>query len=192
VINWARARDKKQRSTKPMQPKIFFVTGVVGAGKTSLIGLLRTQLGPDYEIHDFDERGVPDDVDEQWGAAERRYWLTTGMANLRRGLATVVCGFTLPSDDDDRDLVSFILLDLNEAALRERLMKRYRSPENVKNLRRMRRMTPEESLQENVGSIPWLRDICSAHGSKIIETSALIPEQTAEQVCDWIRRESKA
>jgi broad-specificity NMP kinase len=175
-----------------MQPKIFFVTGVVGAGKTSLIDLLRTQLGSDYEIHDSDERGVPDDVDIEWGIAERKYWLSVGVANLQEGISTVICGFTLPSDDDNRELVKLILLDLNERALRERLMKRYSYPENVENLRRMRRMTVEESLRENLGSIPWLRDICSAHGAKIIDTSEMTPEQTAEQVRDWIRRESES
>src|SRR5262245_14696388 len=136
-----------------MRPKIFFVTGVVGAGKTSLMELLKTHLGSDYEIHDFDERGVPDDVDIEWGVAEKKYWLSLGVANLQEGISTIICGFSLPSDDDNRDLVKFILLELDEEALRERLMKRYSNPENVENLRRMRRMTVEESLRENVGSI---------------------------------------
>jgi hypothetical protein len=169
-----------------MQPKIFFVTGVVGAGKTSLIEPLRARLGPDYEIHDFDERGVPDDVDMDWGAAEKKYWVSVGAANSQKAIGTVICGFSLPSDEDDRDLVSFILLDLNEGTLRERLMQRYRNPENVKDLERMRGLTVEESVRENVGSIPWLRNLCSAHGAKIVETSELTPEQTAEQVRDWI------
>jgi hypothetical protein len=86
-----------------MPPRISFVTGVVGAGKTSLIEPLRTQLGSGYEIHDFDERGVPDDVDMDWAADERRHW----------------------------------------------------------------------------------RDLCSAHGATIIDTSELTPAQTAERVCDW-------
>jgi hypothetical protein len=121
-----------------MQPRIFFVTGVVGAGKTSLVEPLGSQLGADYEVHDFDERGVPDAVDMDWGAAERRYWLSVGAANLQEGVSTVICGFALPSDDDDRERVRFILLDLDEQALRDRLMQRYSDPAKVKDLQRMR------------------------------------------------------
>jgi broad-specificity NMP kinase len=169
-----------------MQPRIFFVTGVVGAGKTSLIEPLRRGLGPSYEVHDFDERGVPDDVDLQWAAGERNHWLSVGAANLKKGISTVICGFVLPGDEDNRELLKFILLDLDERALRERLMKRYSDPKNVENLRRMRGMDVEQSVRENVGSIPWLRGLCSAQGATIINTSALTPAQTADQVRDWI------
>ncbi len=171
-----------------MPPRIFFVTGVVGAGKTSLIEPLRRRLGPDHDVHDFDERGVPDDVDLQWAAAERQHWLRVGAANLERGVSTVICGFVLPSDDDQRDGLEFILLDVDERALRERLTRRYSDPRNVEELWRMRGMSVEESVAENVRSIPWLRGLCSARGATIIDTSALTSAQTAEQVADWIRR----
>jgi broad-specificity NMP kinase len=174
------------------EPKIFFVTGVVGAGKTSLVEPLRAQLGADFDVHDFDERGVPDNVDMDWASAEREHWLSVGVANRRDGVGTVICGFALPGEQDDRELVKFILLDLNEMALRGRLMQRYSDPTMVKDLERMRGITVEESLRENVGSIPWLRDLCARHGAKIIDTSELTPEQTAEQVRDWIRREPGA
>jgi broad-specificity NMP kinase len=170
-----------------VRPKIFFVTGVVGAGKTSLIEPLRAQLGCNYEVHDFDERGVPDDVDLNWAAAEKKHWLSLGDANRKAGIGTVVCGFALPSEDDDRALVRFILLDVNERALRERLMKRYRDPASIEDLRRMRGITVEESLRENVGSIAWLRNLCAAHGAKAIDTSDLTPEQTALLVSNWVR-----
>jgi RNase adaptor protein for sRNA GlmZ degradation len=175
-----------------MQPRIFFVTGVVGAGKSSLVQLLEARLGLGYEVHDFDERGVPDAVDMDWGAAENQYWLSVGAANSQKGVSTIICGFALPSDDDDRGRVRFILLDLDEKALRDRLMQRYSDPAKVKDLQRMRGMTVEESVRENVGSIPWLRDLCVARGAKVIDTSALTPAQTVEQVRDWIRRESDA
>jgi broad-specificity NMP kinase len=166
----------------------FFVTGVVGAGKTSLVEPLRIRLGAGYEVHDFDERGVPDAVEEQWGTAEKRHWLGVGAANAQRRISTVICGFALPSDDDDQALVKFILLDLSENALRQRLMRRYADPQNVKDLERMRGMTVEESVRENLGSIPWLRGICAAHGARIVDTSDLTPRQTAEQVADLICR----
>jgi broad-specificity NMP kinase len=170
-----------------MQPQIFFVTGVVGAGKTSLVEPLRRGLGPSYQVHDFDERGVPDDVDPQWAAAEKRHWLSVGAAHLEQGISTVICGFVLPGDDDNRDRVKFILLDLDERALRERLMKRYSDPHHVDDLWRMRGISVEESLRENVGSIPWLRGLCAAQGATIIDTSTLTPAQTAERVRDRVR-----
>ncbi len=169
-----------------MKPRIFFVTGVVGAGKSTLIEPLRARLGSELEIHDFDERGVRDAVAADWAAAERKYWLSVGLSNLELGVGTVICGFTLPRDDDDRDLVKYILLDLDEVTLRERLQRRYSDPTNVADLQRMRGMTVEASVQENVGSISWLRDICSKQGATIIDTSRLTPEQTAAQVGDLI------
>jgi hypothetical protein len=144
-----------------MQAKIFFVTGVVGAGKSTMMRPLETLLRAGCEIHDFDERGVPDKVDIDWAAQEKRHWINVGVANSQKGTVTVICGFALPSDEDDRDLVQFILLDLSEEALRARLLRPYSSPANVEELRRMTGKTVEESVRENVGSIPWLRDICS-------------------------------
>jgi hypothetical protein len=169
-----------------MQARLFFVTGVVGAGKTTLITFLKPLLGPRCDVHDFDERGVPDQVHVGWAAREKRHWLEVGATNARRGIVTVICGFATPSDDDDRDFVQFILLDLNEKALRERLLRRYSSVANVEELRRMTGKTPDESVRENVGSIPWLRDLCSARGAKIIDTSEMTPAQTAERVCSLI------
>src|SRR6185436_13154297 len=129
---------------------IFFVTGVVGAGKSTMMRPLQTMLGARYAIHDFDERGVPDKVDFDWAAQEKRHWIDVGAANSQKGIVTVICGFALPSDEDDRELVQFILLDLSEAALRERLRQRYSNPANVVELRRMTGKTVEESVRENV------------------------------------------
>jgi broad-specificity NMP kinase len=169
-----------------MQARIFFVTGVVGAGKSTMMGPLQALLGTRLDLHDFDERGVPDDVDMEWAAREKRHWISVGVANAEKGLATVICGFAVPGHDDDRELVQFVLLDLDEEALRQRLLRRYSNPANVEELRRMTGKTVEESMRENVGSIPWLRELCSACGAMIIDTSALTPEQTAERVARFI------
>ncbi len=46
--------------------KVYFITGVNGVGKSTLIEYLKTFLVGSFEVHDFDERGVPDKVGRQW------------------------------------------------------------------------------------------------------------------------------
>ena len=45
---------------------IYFISGASGVGKTSVIKHLKGILPENYEVHDFDETGVPDDADHIW------------------------------------------------------------------------------------------------------------------------------
>lgn len=70
---------------------IFFVTGASGAGKTACMpGLAR--LLPEVAVHDFDELGVPPDVDNVWRQRSTEAWLQRGIAYARDGRDLVVCG----------------------------------------------------------------------------------------------------
>jgi hypothetical protein len=95
--------------------KIYFVTGVNGVGKTSVIPYLKSMLRDKFEVHDFDERGVPDNVGRQWRIEETDYWIKLGEVNFQKGIITVVCGFARPSEQNNPS-VGFILLDADHSS----------------------------------------------------------------------------
>ncbi len=70
---------------------LLFVTGASGSGKTAVIPGLRKKL-PAFEIHDFDERGVPAEADTKWRQEQTEYWINRAIENQRMGKDTVVCG----------------------------------------------------------------------------------------------------
>lgn len=50
-----------------MIPTVYFVSGVCGVGKSSIMPYLKELLPADnYDVRDFDERGVPDGADSNW------------------------------------------------------------------------------------------------------------------------------
>jgi len=70
---------------------LLFITGASGSGKTAVIPGLRKRL-PEFEIHDFDERGVPDDADTRWRQEQTEYWINKAIENQRLGKDTVISG----------------------------------------------------------------------------------------------------
>lgn len=70
---------------------LLFVTGASGSGKTTVIPGLKKKL-PAFAIHDFDERGVPDDADSRWRQRETEYWISQAIEYQHQGRDTVICG----------------------------------------------------------------------------------------------------
>lgn len=70
---------------------LLFITGASGAGKTAVIPGLRKRL-MHFDIHDFDERGVPAEADTRWRQQETEVWINRAIENQRLGRDTVVCG----------------------------------------------------------------------------------------------------
>jgi len=86
--------------------KIFFVTGVNGVGKSTIIPHLKSILSEDdFVVHDFDARGVPPDTDRKWRISETKYWISEGKRPSEEK-STVICGFIKPSDLDGYDLLN--------------------------------------------------------------------------------------
>jgi len=82
-----------------MQPKLFIVTGVNGIGKSTVITELVTKLDLErYKVHDFDERGVPDNADKGWRESETTHWLQVAKQNAASKVTTIVCGFMKVAD----------------------------------------------------------------------------------------------
>ena len=65
-----------------MNKQIFFISGGSGAGKSTVMDLVKNKLPhSEYHIHDMDEVGVPDDVDEQWRIEQTENWIKEGTKN---------------------------------------------------------------------------------------------------------------
>jgi broad-specificity NMP kinase len=167
--------------------KTFFINGVPGVGKTAIIPHLRKRLGGGYVVHDFDERGVPANVDILWRDKETKHWLNLARENTSKGISTIICGNSLPSDIPKDAHVIFILLDVSREAIEQRLKNRYKDPEQVKELMRMTGKSPEESIEGNKKNTEFLREACRGCVHKVIDTSQLNSEQVADSVVAYIR-----
>ena len=117
------------KSTQKNTPKIIFITGVSGSGKSTLVPLLKEQL-PLYNVHDFDEVGVPDDVDLSWRLETTDFWLKKSKDNLVNNTSTIICGTSVPeeilnsSEYDSSLIVLFGFIEISEATIQERLSSR--------------------------------------------------------------------
>ncbi|MEK7069791.1 MAG: hypothetical protein AAB962_01915, partial [Patescibacteria group bacterium] len=79
--------------------KIYFISGVNGIGKTTIMPPLEALLSNDkYEIHDFDERGVPENADGVWRISETRHWVNKGIELGNENKSIIVCGFIKPAE----------------------------------------------------------------------------------------------
>jgi len=119
------------------KPKVIaFITGTSGAGKSVLVPLLKKRL-PNFEVHDFDEVGVPEDVDLSWRLKTTNYWLEIAKKNLANAKSTIISGSTVPdeilaSPECDSSLkIYFGLLKINKSTIQERLMKRGWTQESI-------------------------------------------------------------
>lgn len=168
-----------------IQSKVFFISGVPGAGKTSLIKPLSSLLGSNFDIHDFDERGVPDNVNIEWRISETAYWIDIANKNSLKGISTIICGNSIPEISSELQVI-FLILDLSEEKIRERLLNRYNNPEKVKDLKRMTGQTPEESIQANIYNTHSLRKLFKEHKIKSIDTSYKTSEKVAEEAALYI------
>jgi broad-specificity NMP kinase len=170
--------------------KTFFITAVCGVGKSTVMAPLRERLGAGFEVHDFDERGVPAGADRAWRLAETRHWLDVGRANAARGVGTVICGFARPSELVGAPDAACLLLDADEATLRQRLAGRYVTPESVAEIARASGgKSVEQFIQENVNFLPVLREECRAAGVAVVQTTGLTPAEVAEKVAAIISQE---
>ncbi len=70
---------------------LLFVTGARGSGKTAVTPGLAKRF-PEYSVHDFDERGVPDDADTRWRQEQTEFWINKSIENQHLGQDTIICG----------------------------------------------------------------------------------------------------
>lgn len=170
-----------------MFPKIYFIVGVNGVGKTTLISHLQPLLAEGgFEIHDFDERGVPYGGGRAWRISETEYWLELGVKNKERGVTTIICGFAKPQELGDR--AEIILLDANGEIIEERLKNRYQTDASIAELNRTTGKTVEKFITDNVYYSSILRKECEEAGCKIVDTTLLSPDKVAQLVRAFLKQ----
>ena len=177
-----------------MQNRIYFVTGVCGVGKTSVIPFLRTALESEkYDVHDFDERGVPNNADRKWRLEETRHWIETGRKNFDLGKSTVICGFSTPYEIKEMNVadgidIVFYLLDANTETIRTRLERRNSNPAILADLQRATGKSLKQFINENTTFATTLREACSESNCHIIDTSTKDISEVAKEISEGIKQ----
>lgn len=171
-----------------MNASIYFITGVCGVGKSAIIPRLRLRLPKDrFDVHDFDERGVPTNASRAWRISETQYWIEQGMMNVKKGISTIICGFANPEERpqlvvEEGVSVNYILLDADEATVQARLSGRYQDRERINEIQRVSGGSVESFIHQNVTFLPTLRAICRHAGCVVVDTN----RQTIEMVADEV------
>jgi gluconate kinase/DNA-directed RNA polymerase subunit RPC12/RpoP len=152
---------------------LFVVTGVSGAGKTTVANLL-AHMVDDCEVFDVDLiLHVAALGWETWRAT----WLQVAHGIAQNGRSTVLCGTITPDQLDElptRQLIGPIyscLLDCPDAVLVERLR-----------ARPAWRGTDEQFVTRQLGFAAWLRTRIEPS----FASYAREPHAVADQVADWI------
>lgn len=179
--------------------KIFFITGVNGVGKTSIMSFLSMLLPADkFEIHDFDERGVPEDADRGWRISETKHWIAEGNRLAEEGKSTIICGFIKPSDLEDYKLVNqgfpeivLVLLFANPEIIRQRLTGRYTKNGIFDESQKVIGKPVSEFINDNVWFAEKMKSEFEEYNYPIIDTSDLSPAEVAEKVAEIIRKKIK-
>ena len=171
-----------------MLPKLFFITGVCGAGKSSVLQFLKKMLPNDaYDVRDFDSRGVPNNATrENWRFPETKHWIALANENAKKGITTIITGFANPEElpllRSENDIeTECILLDASKETIRARLTKR-NTPEALADLERVVGGSADAFIENNISFASKLRTICEEHHCAIIETDDISPEEVAMKI----------
>jgi len=172
--------------------KIYFITGVCGAGKTTTLTFLKSMLSKDlYDLHDLDERGVPQNGGRQWRFEETKYLISIGQENIKKGITTIISGFSRPSEIKElvpeQKNISFILLDADPDTIEKRILGRYPTEESRKKFTDKHKKTIEQFAQENINFIETIRTEAKEYGSKVINTNNKTPDIVAREMVEVVK-----
>lgn len=176
---------------------IYFISGVNGVGKSSVMPFLRTLLSENVTVVDFDSRGVPDGADRAWRITEATHWVNEGVATSASGKTLIICGFVKPQDfaelsESARSEIRIIVLDADEETVRRRLMGRYTQDGVFDESQKVIGKPIREFIDGNVWYAKKMREESREDGLSIIDTSSLSPEEVAGQVAAIIKHDSSA
>ena len=173
----------------PKASQIYFISGVCVVGKSAVITDLKTILPPsEYDVHDFDERGVPDGGGFDWHSKETLRWLEVGGKNAANNISTIICGFQNPEEFNklhNKEIhapAKLLLLHASGDTIRKRLLGRYPTPESIAEINRASGEPLNQFVEDNISFAPTLRAIFEKEGAPIIDTDAKTPEEVAREI----------
>ncbi len=176
------------------EPKIYFISGVCGVGKTASLKELKKKLSEtDYDIRDFDERGVPDGGGPKWHTEETLNWLKIATENATNGKSTIVCGFQNPEDFNklydhtEKIPATLILLNASSDTIHQRLLGRYPTKESILEINRASGVPLDKFVADIISFAPTLRDIFKNENYPIIETDNKTQEQVANEIIKLLK-----
>jgi len=170
---------------------MYFVTGASGVGKTSIFRHVKSLLPKNFEIHDFDERGVPDNAGHTWRQEETKYWINLANKKVNENKTILILGFANPDEITliqphfPNIVIKTILLDGEVAVIEKRLRNRNKDKHVLADLERATG-SAEKFIINNSNFIPVLREICLKHGCDRIDTTHLDPEAVAMRVAELV------
>jgi broad-specificity NMP kinase len=171
----------------------YFISGVNGVGKSSVMPFLRMLLPEgEFTVVDFDSRGVPDGADRTWRIAEANHWIDEGMTANVSGKQLIVCGFVKPQDFIDlpesvQKEIKIIVLDADEETVRTRLMGRYTKNGVFDENQKVIGKPVTDFIDGNVWYAKKMREESAEEGLPIIDTSKLNPEEVAKEIVRIIK-----
>lgn len=175
------------------EPKIYFISGVSGVGKSSTMSHLKDKLSSNkYDVRDLDERGVPDGGGLVWLSNETRHWLDVAKDNALNGKSTIICGFANPELFKDiykpnEDIsAKLILLHVSGEALEHRLRARHATIDSIKEIERAAGVSVEDFIKNNIEFSSTLHSIFEKSGNPIVETDNKTPKEVAEEIINII------
>lgn len=171
--------------------KVYFISGVCGVGKSSVLKHLRGLLPYDkYDIRDFDERSVPDGGGLEWHNSETLHWLEVSSENATNNLSTIICGFADPArfwgvyKASDHPPAKLFLLHASGETIRKRLLGRHSTPESIVEINRTSGVPLDEFIENNISYAPKLYKIFEKDKSFIIDTESKTPEEVAGEIIE--------
>ena len=176
------------------EKSIYFISGVSGVGKTSVIPFLKKFLLVEFEVHDFDEGGVPSGADHVWRIKRTKEWIAFGKEKSVEDIILVVSGFANPDETEviQRDfpdiLIKIILLDGDAVVIEQRLRNRNNNSKVKADLERAVG-NADAFIENNTRFTPILREICKKHGCSIIDTTNIDIETVAQKILENINKD---
>jgi len=156
---------------------LFFITGAEGAGNSAILEHLK-KLMINFEVHDFDEVGVPDNPPLQWRLDTTDYWLKIAAKNAKKNVSTIISGLSFPSEVkksssfEEAPNVFFCLLDVSENEREKRLKKRNAS----------------KNMIDDTDQLHSLRDEFKRYPNcLIIDTTGKDIHEVVRKVASWIK-----
>ena len=171
---------------------IYFISGVNGVGKTSVMPYLRKLLSEDkFTVVDFDSRGVPDGADHAWRIEEARHWVEVGTQANGESKKLIVCGFVKPNDFADitnssTPEVKILVLDADEDTIRKRLVGRYTKDGIFDENQKVIDKPIAEFINGNVWYAKQMREESKEDGLPVIDTSNITSEEVARKIVELI------